>query len=1771
MPTELPGPDPRANVELWYRNVEQDPDFRNQSRTHKQQRREEYFKKYVAPLAKNDPRLLRELRSNLFPSLGRSFVSGMEQRATALSGGDEAAIRLARAEGRLRGGEAEANRKEAEYRRKSSITPMANPLASMMGGMALDLPLMMAGSSLARNVITGAGTLTGLGRQALTFATPALATPTASPMEYLTNAGVSGLMGVAGFGPKNILVGTGLAGGLGALLSPQDRLKGAAEAGLMTLGMRALGAAPAPISRVFAKAQQSKLLAPTTRIGSLDLMTGKRIAKLERSYALRGKITEIPGEGGAPSLPGQEEFPAPPGRFKQGLPNAEPLDIRESNFATPTDLVGITKPQVTVREALASDLSKYNQSILVRSSRVSDELTKRLEAMQFPELSSAVESATNGIRKAIATGGEVEVQSAYRNFQRVTLLAEQRVGNLPLEQRIGGDATIVLSGTGQARLLSQGLAPTDAAVLHRINDKPPQLSLSTWNELSDVVDPRIGYSPRDSYLAHSLLGPKGSIDPATLQRTGETTESFASYIRTLRTAGLLDEELLVVPGIEQPVVSLTERRLGQSEKDRFRREGKELKQIGMKKGAFELQQLTPKTPSEQRAFELAKIFEELENTNLDAATKGKFKGILSDEISRLMKDAKEEYKPPAMRAVPNERSELPDGYRLVSDKELSERNIRKDLLVKNQARLAKDFNVVPLTEAQMLDILGPEPAEMLINGKWTLVVESKHISTESLTPARAGTVDLGDGLQIPVNLGGAPVTPAVKSMLQGLEKYINDNNPLPRVREKLINYTQTQLTRYSDYFQGEKIAGNVHEQMSFLERLSKNVDRIMGIHEVMDVGAQGVDPIVFAQMLQRRGLRGRYFPDTGVMQVELEPNSGKFETVSVGDIHKMPEIGTVTTSPVKGVIIAADKHYWIVRGENGQMQAIERQLVRKKPTKPSGEGGPLPAPPPSEIEYLPPGGAAEHAEAGGWSPEALNRPLKFFVLNKNTGKTRPLIGVEAVDYQPIRGEVKYQTNTITGKTELTSLGPDTTAPRTLPTPAKEARFVSREIAPEKFEEKTGKMVVNEQEYEAMKDMLYANKGYYMETILDNRQAVVHDLRTGERKVMSVDEMGKLASDPDLIIDFTPEYTGAPMASSYNASARVRKPPTDPSPSEPSGFTMGFMGGGNLEPGWELIKKSQPVQTVQRWREEFKQTQIHPRYLLPKKNLFAIYDKRFGEKYGLPIETSYQTSRAYYRGILGWQMRVHPIAKTLIKDLEKANQDGIASYIRAGEVEMKAGVKRRFGLTDADLKVAQRSEVMLQEVFGKYWREMYRDDIPNYVADGTKSPPLSTWMEKGGLHPTEDRLSTLLANGIASRARLSLTNGTEQIDYIIHRIDKLPEAIEPGMDARFASQIMSPQLKGTIIKDLVNYKAQLFFAISSDRAAADTFLRSIYKTAGITADERLFNKVLPRLMLMSYAGTLPFRTGIIFRNLTQTFTTTLLYSGVENYSRGVARMFTKEGQALGRELGLHEFQHTPQLQQMNVEGKMWTGLRKFYDFGMRPMNASDYFNRVLSANIGYASVERWAPKYLSGELTSTDFLRKTGLVYLEPSIKDYCIKPLMSQGRAGLVETAKRFGANLSEDTQWLYHAGNTSQLFDSIPGRFLGQFATWPTNYLRFLVRGVRSGDRMASLTFMARWFVINEALLQAGQHVFGIDPLGWLFLGPLQYAGGPGAQLVRNTADLIAGPDYRRQMAWGELKKLGLSFAPGYGVYRDVKKVFEAETAPEAFKGMLGFRSYED
>jgi uncharacterized protein (DUF305 family) len=661
-------------------------------------------------------------------------------------------------------------------------------------------------------------------------------------------------------------------------------------------------------------------------------------------------------------------------------------------------------------------------------------------------------------------------------------------------------------------------------------------------------------------------------------------------------------------------------------------------------------------------------------------------------------------------------------------------------------------------------------------------------------------------------------------------------------------------------------------------------------------------------------------------------------------------------------------------------------------------------------------------------------------------------------------------------------------------------------------------------------------------------------------------------------------------------------------------TIMHMGAPSLEEAPGFIRN-----TVGRVKTAYqKRSEIGPPGLLiPTKDVFSVLQEgKIGQKYGLRFYDLWRMVENYAISTRSWAKELAPKEAALLKILKTRNQDAIRAYLEVDpkDWEGKLKVRNTYNMRKEDIDLAPHVQSLLEKAFGKYWREFLTVHLPSYRDsklgnnESTETTTMKTWREKGGLKGNPTDFIEMIPNAISARARMSMLPAFDKIDETVKKINDYPEDLSLDdayqslkgryVDARgpraaemkaeylktmkeMENEVMPRSIKQELIGKLINYRARVSWGVSTDHAAAQTFLETVYQGAGINVDKELFGKILPNYLLLTYTATMPGRIGMVLRNLAQPTMTLLPYVGPENFARGQQVYWAHvsgvkripELDVLFKELGVDKLQgaSTEQLLENQVETSTVpkiaaTKLRRIYNAAMKPFNWSELTNRRISVTTGYLAMKDFGSQYLLGNMSAQTLMRRTGMIYMEKASQAEIMDTLNAKN---LDLASKRFAQNLSEDTQWMYSAGNTPELFNSKMGRFFGQFGTWPLSFWRFAKRGAMSGDKIANMQFITRMVMVNAALDQATKKVLGVNAGSWLWMGPFSYMGGPGASLFA-SAYYAAGKGFRHELGMHDLLNQVTNLIPFYMAGRDINRAINAEDLPTALKAITGFRPYE-
>lgn len=245
------------------------------------------------------------------------------------------------------------------------------------------------------------------------------------------------------------------------------------------------------------------------------------------------------------------------------------------------------------------------------------------------------------------------------------------------------------------------------------------------------------------------------------------------------------------------------------------------------------------------------------------------------------------------------------------------------------------------------------------------------------------------------------------------------------------------------------------------------------------------------------------------------------------------------------------------------------------------------------------------------------------------------------------------------------------------------------------------------------------------------------------------------------------------------------------------------------------------------------------------------------------------------------------------------------------------------------------------------------------------------------------------------------------------------------------------------------------------------------------------------------------------------------------------------------------------------------IRAWYEKGMGPFRwVEGGSNRALCANIAHEMVKEYGQQLKDLQMEVPDFLRKTGLGYLNKIEQQEVIAHILN---GNMEKAGDAWGMHLAEDTQWLYNPGNSAQILRGRLGRFLGQFGTWPLSYMEFWARVVGTKDPVLIGNFVKRWTVTNAVLQAVSAEVLGIDMGNWLWTGPFSYTGGPMANMAEAGLNLMQGD----RNSFDRLLSASKPMLPFYFSIRDfsrgIARTLDEGDVGEGLKAFAGFRSTKE
>jgi hypothetical protein len=200
----------------------------------------------------------------------------------------------------------------------------------------------------------------------------------------------------------------------------------------------------------------------------------------------------------------------------------------------------------------------------------------------------------------------------------------------------------------------------------------------------------------------------------------------------------------------------------------------------------------------------------------------------------------------------------------------------------------------------------------------------------------------------------------------------------------------------------------------------------------------------------------------------------------------------------------------------------------------------------------------------------------------------------------------------------------------------------------------------------------------------------------------------------------------------------------------------------------------------------------------------------------------------------------------------------------------------------------------------------------------------------------------------------------------------------------------------------------------------------------------------------------------------------------------------------------------------IAGKAKEALDFFREKGTVYFKKGDDFNRVVA----YASMAEhatpWAEKFVKGQVDWSTFLQRSKLDMLDvengPLVQ--IVKKAMEAGRVD--EAVHEMAREFTRNTQFIYSRGNNPYFMQSTMGRFLGQYGTWPVQYVEFMRNMFTRGSYRNRLESFARWTAVNSAIVYGAGQAFGVEMSRWSFFAPMSYQGGPFMEMTIQGASTV-------------------------------------------------------
>lgn len=458
-------------------------------------------------------------------------------------------------------------------------------------------------------------------------------------------------------------------------------------------------------------------------------------------------------------------------------------------------------------------------------------------------------------------------------------------------------------------------------------------------------------------------------------------------------------------------------------------------------------------------------------------------------------------------------------------------------------------------------------------------------------------------------------------------------------------------------------------------------------------------------------------------------------------------------------------------------------------------------------------------------------------------------------------------------------------------------------------------------------------------------------------------------------------------------------------------------------------------------------------------------------------------------------------------------------------------------------------------------------LREFSSDGINTAEqFEKWLERGDIDPKENNLwrfanAYLRLGSQRTHMGQALEDATKLVNLKNAEGESVLGSLRPLFERHIAYMKGQPDLTGSILNSAVNGVMESWNEQVGKLAGKFPWLERL-EFQGEAKD------ALGRFMLFSYAGGLGMRPMAWIRDASQIFLTTYPLLGSKYLVRGMVDAFPgrKKGSAqwLEAEQAGALMTHSDLMNLYSSTGQPLdpTKMTKLAEWMLKPLAMSNNSNRLVSY-FGHKAMAKDALEGLAQHGDQKRFLRESGLTWLDaPQQQDLLNKLQTMPHEKWLMQVGKE----LTDASQWNYRRGANPGMYKWALGRLMGQYGTWPLNYVEFLRRLSTQSDKRARNIAITRMALMHTSVLTTGA-TLGLDTASWVFNNPMAFGGSPILQATLAAPQALDSQGRKGQDARNTLESFLAMSVPGGLAASNFYRAVNEDDTDELWKTILGFQ----